>query len=287
MDEIISTQASGLAPYKVDSLYLPDGSVSPHYADELAKHGMQWDAMMQDEHFVEVIDNELLAEQTADGPLAHLSRFAPNAAAEKLFFEWLAFINVDLGPWTTGGAIHFRPHWTRVLLLALNLGVREELPPADLACLAMAACFHDSRRKDPYLDTGHGARAAEYYAEFCAATADGSDRNSKAGCEMRFDPRAYLAMQWHDRDDGDGIDAIRRAFERNALPHLGIGDLQAALPQEAKADPVHLYLLFKDADGLDRVRLGANEPDPAYLRTDHALELLPLAREMLRSTYDA
>lgn len=283
MDANALAQARSTAPYKVTRLYQPDGSVSPHYADELTKHGMQWDAMMKDSHFAEVIANELRAEETADGPLDHLARFAPDTGAEELFMKWLAFINADLQPWTTGGAIHFRPHWARALLLALNLGAREGLPPADLECLAMAACFHDSRRKDPYLDTGHGARAAEYYAQFCRETQAGEARLSSAGQEIRFDPRAYLAMQWHDRDDDEGIEAIRRAIGQNALPHLGIDDLAGTLPSGAEADPVLVYRLFKDADGLDRVRLGANEPDPRYLRTSHAIELLDLAQEMLQA----
>lgn len=277
-------QARGIAPYKVGRLHLPDGSVAPHFADELAKHGMHWDDMMGDEHFAGVIAQELRAEDTADGPLGHLAQFVPRGEARKLFLKWLAFINADLEPWTTGGAIHFRPHWARVLALALSLGACEGLPTADLECLAMAAAFHDSRRRDPYLDTGHGARAAEYYAQFCCETAAGAQRASSAGASIRFDPRAYLAMQWHDRDDGRGIEAIAAASRRNSLPRAGIADLKASLPTGAQADAVLVYRLFKDADGLDRVRLGEGEPDPAYLRTDHALELLPLAQKMFDAT---
>lgn len=94
-------------------------------------------------------------------------------------------------------------------------------------------------------------------------------------------------MQWHDRDDDEGIEAICRAIGQNALPHLRIYDLAGALPSDAEADPVLVYRLFKDADGLDRVRLGANEPDPRYLRTSHAIELLDLAKEMLRAAQSA
>lgn len=281
MDAETLSQAQGVACYASGHLYNADGSVSAHYADGVQKLGMRWENLMQDPQFADVIAHELQAEKSADKPLMGLAKYMPEGMARELFVKWLAFMNVDLQPWVTGGAIHFRPHWARVLALVLNLGVREGLSAYDLNCLAVSAVFHDSRRKDPYLDTGHGARAAEYYRRFCRENERGAERHSAAGRSLTFDPRAYLIMQWHDRDDEEGIAAMEATFgDTSSAPHDAFVS-QNPLVTEATCDPKLLYRLFKDADGLDRVRLGEGEPNTAYLRTAYSLELLDLAHRMV------
>lgn len=290
--------------YRVRKLYDRNGQVAPHFLDdEFHSFCESWDKAMSDPNFAEIIERDLAAERLADDPLDQLAALAPNERVRTRFLKWLEFIDTRLNPWTTGGAIHFRPHWARVLMLALTMGDAAGLSDADLDALAAAAVFHDSRRKNPYLDTGHGDRAANYYAEYCAQAAkDGSSTGP-----LRFDPRAYLAMQWHDRDDADGLRVISAAEDRDELPtssssrlkraplektsdafrgmqgaELLLPDgLKAALPSDADADAATIYRIFKDADGLDRIRLGSSGLDPRFLRFQYAHDALPLARELL------
>lgn len=266
--------------YKVTPLRDERGVVGAHYLDDLQKHGLDFDTLIRDDAiFAEIIDMELIAESIADASLSSLADLAVNERVRRAYLIWLGFMNVDLKPWTTGGAIHFRPHWARTLLLALTLGDAYKLNDVDLRCLATAAVFHDSRRKNPYLDTGHGKRAAEYYKEFCQQRP--CAHTTTVGKVMCFDPRCYLTIRWHDRDDELGIKAIEEAFGENTIPELDISDVQSLMPKGAKAEGSLIYRLFKDVDGLDRVRLGKNEPDISFLRTEKALEMLPYAHELL------
>lgn len=285
IDETTRAQAASRAAYRVKRLYNADGSVGSHFlADELYRFTESWEAAMADPAFAEIIDNELEIERIADEPLAHLAALAGSDRAQAVYLAWLAFINCDLSPWTTGGSIHFRPHWARVLLLAQALADAEGLPDADAQALAAAAAFHDSRRDNPYLDTGHGARAARYYRAFCEDGAHGVPRATRAGASLRFDARVYLAVFWHDRDDAEGERAIEDAFAADEAPGLEGVSLSATVPAGAQATPVEVYRLFKDADALDRVRLGAHGLDERYLRSAHAAELVPFAHTLVERT---
>lgn len=143
---------------------------------------------------------------------------------------------------------HTFQHCAHVLYFALILGFEEHLSQPDLTALAMAAYFHDSRRMDDGLDTGHGARAAEYYYEYCRHTG------------LPFDSRSYLLMRFHDLDDTCGTAMIRR--------------------QSEPARTELLFQIFKDADALDRLRLGDWALDPSYLRRAYSKDLIPLARTL-------
>lgn len=265
--------------YQVTRLYDDEGNVAAHFVNEEFHMFVDtWEHAMQDPHFASIIDIELRAEPVADAPLGHLAALAPSERVRELFTSWLAFMDEQLEPWTTGGAIHFRPHWARVLMHALVMGEALGLPDADLRALAMAAVFHDTRRKSPYLDTGHGARAAAYYAQACAAQAATGN-----GGPLSYDPRTMLAIAWHDRDDEAGLRATVHAVEHDEDP-VGKGSFAAALPTSASADAPTILRIFKDADGLDRVRLGPGGLDERYLRTAPARANVAFAHELLTAT---
>lgn len=274
----------GRPAYRVERMRAEDGRIAEHFLNGLTGGLDAFASAMEDPGFAEIIANELRTEDIADEPLEPLARQAPTDRVRRDFERWLAFIDGDLQPWTTGGAIHFRPHWARVLMLSLVIADLEGLADKDACALAMAAAFHDSRRKDPYLDTGHGARAAAYYAQFCRDTVTGAQRSTTAGANIDFDPRTYLAVKWHDRDDDAGLEAIEEAIRRNALPELGIDDLGSLVPARARADAATVYRMFKDADGLDRIRLGPQGLDEGYLRTTHGRALVPFARRLLEAS---
>ena len=134
---------------------------------------------------------------------------------------------------------HTGAHCRRVMLYALAIAQRQGLSEEDKDILGVAAAFHDSRRQDDWLDVGHGQRAADYYREYCVSH------------ELEFKQKCYDIIYYHDRDDQTGIDVIsgRSPLEQNG---------------------VVLYEIFKDADALDRFRLGPDGLDIKYLRTDEA-----------------
>lgn len=155
-------------------------------------------------------------------------------------------------------AIHGKSHCERVLYHALAIGQLRGHDVTGLEILAHAAIFHDSRRVDDFIDTGHGARAAVYYREFC-------DRHTDIVCHEE----SALLMRYHDLPDIRGIEAITEHY----------GDDAGRI--------IDLFKIFKDADGLDRWRLGDKGIDPRYLRTLEARGRISLARRLVEATTEA
>ena len=165
--------------------------------------------------------------------------------------RWSAFMEQKVDFWKVEKDWHTKPHCSRVLLLALLLGKLKNLHAAELDALAMAAVFHDSRRQDDWLDVGHGQRAADYYRSYCE------------NAEMAYDARTYYVMAYHDHDDEEGLRVLQEKFP---------GDSAVVL----------LYQIFKDADALDRFRLGPDALDVKYLRTEAAKELVEFSKMLLK-----
>ncbi len=163
--------------------------------------------------------------------------------------KWASFLKDEVDFWHKASDFHTVAHCERVLLFALVLADRKGFSGAQRETLATAAVFHDSRRLDDWTDVGHGRRAADYYEEFCAARG------------TAFDPVCYEIMAWHDRHDEDGLEEIRRKFP-------------------GREDASLLYQVFKDADALDRFRLGPGGLDVRYLRTSEARELYGFAKKV-------
>ena len=87
----------------------------------------------------------------------------------QLFMQWEPFMEQRVEFWEIPGNldIHTQGHCERVLLHALRIGEARHITDRAMTALAHASIFHDTRRKDNYLDVGHGARAANYYKDFC------------------------------------------------------------------------------------------------------------------------
>ena len=152
------------------------------------------------------------------------------------------------------GSVHTQDHAARVLLYVLLLARREGLTAEEAEVLASAAVFHDTRRLDDGFDVGHGRRSAEYYWEFCLSQS------------LPFREVCYRIMEYHDRDDK-------------------LGEKAFALMGEEKDRGLKLYRIFKDADALDRYRLGPGKGalDERYLRTDAARELMGFAKKTVEN----
>lgn len=194
-------------------------------------------------------------------------------AVGRLFVEQADFLYSQVNFNMPDSPLHAKAHCERVLLHALATGA-EELGTDDregLEILAHAAVFHDTRREDEYLDTGHGARAAVYYEQFCR----------ESGGKVKFHPEAAYLMRYHDLDDKVGIEAVRRDFG----PEGKYGNAcQKDADRTARVEK--LYAIFKDADALDRWRLGRWGLDVKYLRTPSARNRVNTAKELVTDTMD-
>ena len=187
-------------------------------------------------------------------PQAEIDKLSPTV--KRMFLQWDDFLHRRVHFNMADSTIHGVPHSERVLLYALILGEKIFGDDEDaLTALAHAAVFHDTRRQDDYLDTGHGARAALYYQQFC-----------KENSGMRCYPESVYLMRYHDLDDSIGRKAIEKEFGH---------DSQRVLK---------LYDIFKDSDALDRWRLGHNGLDPKYLRTPEARNLVDYSRRIVEET---
>lgn len=190
-------------------------------------------------------------------PASEIERLSP--AVKEKFLQWDDYMYRHVIFNMPDSDIHAAAHCERVLLYALILGYDifgDDNEALDI--LAHAAIFHDTRRQDDYLDTGHGARAAVYYEQFCR----GNDA-------IVFHPETAFLMRYHDLDDNVGKEAIRKHFGANADRVL------------------KLYAIFKDADALDRWRLGSRGLDPKFLRTDKAKTMTGYSHRIVIETMPA
>lgn len=147
--------------------------------------------------------------------------------------------------------LHGRLHSARVLLLALVIAELMHLPDADRHTLSMAAIFHDSRRDNDGEDQEHGQLSAQYYRESF----------------KDYDPVADLVIKYHCLPDKEGYKAIEKMF---------------ALSEE-KTRARKLFDIFKDADGLDRVRFGWKSLDLNQLRYAESKTLPLFAMESVHN----
>ena len=80
---------------------------------------------------------------------------------------WHSFLEAEVQFSLADSEKHTKEHCSRVLLFALLIADKMDLPHEEREVLCAAAVFHDSRRQDDWLDVGHGQRAADYYREYC------------------------------------------------------------------------------------------------------------------------
>ena len=152
---------------------------------------------------------------------------------------------------------HGPDHIERVLLLGAIIAWKEALGEADTRLLLLACSYHDIGRVNEYRDNAHGARSAEKlqgsaFAETLAALADQEKRILCAAVEAHCLPGAMRT-------------AIGEKYGIEAGEMERYQELAACL---------------KDADNLDRVRLG--DLDASRLRHESGKELVPFAEALYR-----
>ncbi|WP_121614323.1 HD domain-containing protein [Mesobacillus foraminis] len=175
---------------------------------------------------------------------------------KKSYEHWYTFMEENIEFWLPDSEWHTKTHCARVLLLALLIGHQKGLSNEEMDKLGMSAVFHDSRRLDDGIDKGHGARAAEYYKDYCR------EHN------FPFDATTYYINYYHDQDDSHGFSEISKSSNISERAVL-------------------LYQIFKDADALDRFRLGPDALNVNFLRTEEAHGLVDFAKFLLQNSLES
>lgn len=145
--------------------------------------------------------------------------------------------------------MHGLGHIERTILQGGFCAMEEGLDRSDTALLLLACSYHDVGRQDDWMDDLHGWRSAQRIGAITGRT--GEDLKLLQG-----------AVDAHSR---------KEAVLRETVAGYHPADLNRA---------VRLAQLLKDADGLDRVRLG--DLDPSYLRRETSRSRAGLAFEVYR-----
>lgn len=145
--------------------------------------------------------------------------------------------------------MHGLGHIERTILQGGFCAMEEGLDRSDTALLLLACSYHDVGRQDDWVDDLHGWRSAQRIGAITGRT--GEDLKLLQG-----------AVDAHSR---------KEAVLRETVAGYHPADLNRA---------VRLAQLLKDADGLDRVRLG--DLDPSYLRRETSRSRAGLALEVYR-----
>lgn len=144
---------------------------------------------------------------------------------------------------------HGQGHIERTMLLGALLAQGEQLS-AELTRLLLLCCaYHDVGRVSDWLDRKHGERSAEKIA-------NGSLKEKFAGFSPEDFNIALAAICAHSLSDKD----------------MGLVFEHYRVPSELEERCTLLSCRLKDADNLDRVRLG--DLNPKYLRCDTAKALV-------------
>lgn len=145
--------------------------------------------------------------------------------------------------------MHGLGHIERTILQGGFCAMEEGLDRSDTALLLLACSYHDVGRQDDWVDDLHGWRSSQHIGAITGRT--GEDLKLLQG-----------AVDAHSR---------KEAVLRETVAGYHPADLNRA---------VRLAQLLKDADGLDRVRLG--DLDPSYLRRETSRSRAGLAFEVYR-----
>jgi HD superfamily phosphodiesterase len=158
-------------------------------------------------------------------------------------------------------SLHGVRHTQRVHIHAQRLTEGLEWPAADQALALHAALWHDIGRLGDGVEPGHGAGSVE--------------RADELG----------LTAALPDEDAA----IVRFAIMRHSLPDSGAlehaeGLAAAGAPAQRLADParaLRVLWMLKDADALDRIRLGFGEQaDRRQLRNPRSVQLIGFAEAL-------
>lgn len=159
--------------------------------------------------------------------------------------------------------IHGVGHTSRVLVHATELADELDLPSWEREALACAALWHDIGRTHDGVDYYHGAKSAGKVVAL--------------GLHFNAQPKVYetalYAITHHCGDEAHAESAAHRLSYR--VP-ADAGEVPEGIDPDSA---LRVFRLLKDADALDRVRLG--DLDVNYLRHAESRRRVDRAWELL------
>lgn len=150
--------------------------------------------------------------------------------------------------------VHGLLHTKRVLLLSLIISYMEDLSDEDTEILAYCSIVHDIGRIDDSCDDLHGKRSVDKLIE------------------------KDLYTDWFYKDD---LEIIKYIIKSHSISDKKAEEAIWGEEIEDKKRATELLKAFKDADNLDRVRIG--DLDTQYLRTSSAKKLPLVAIQFLKN----
>lgn len=222
---------------------------------------------MKSNTLTQILDNEFSAEMVAEYPnftilqdkLAELkekgiepytyAEFIKTIKQSKFFPLFCSLCNDIKMEYIYKSFTHGIFYNERVALLSLFLAEKLNLAEIDTKIAIYAALYHDIGRVDDSVDDLHGTRSAKLIDKLNLPLDDESLKILK------------IAMTYHSLADSkfyENLDSFCTDRERT----------------------ITAFNIIKDADGLDRVRLGGGHLNLKYLRTTEALKLVPTAFQL-------
>ncbi len=197
-----------------------------------------------------VMDNKV--ERRKALPLIDLLKLLPTLTEAGIMRQYHDFAQQINAFWFHNAqGVHGVRHTQRVLLLSLIIAYLERYSDADRNLLGLASIYHDIGRVDDGYDPDHGLAS---YAKLIQAELPGSDDKER--------------------------ETLRFIIENHAIPDYRARQKMDQYKLSDEGRTWRLFTAFKDADGLDRVRL--KNLKPQYLRTASAHRLLLAAHQLYR-----
>ncbi|MCI5839227.1 MAG: HD domain-containing protein [Peptoniphilaceae bacterium] len=141
--------------------------------------------------------------------------------------------------------IHGQGHIERVMLFAMMLSEHYNLNKKDSDILMNASSYHDIGRVNDRYDLSHGKRASEKIA-------------------------IYTKLS------GEDLEILKATVTAHSLEDSSMEKVIESYNIENKKRAIYLAKMFKDCDGLDRVRI--SDLDENFLRNDYSKELVDFSK---------
>jgi hypothetical protein len=151
-------------------------------------------------------------------------------------------------------SIHGISHTRRVLIHAQTISAARDVDEDWFESLVLAVAWHDIGRTHDGREPEHGINSVAKVRRL----------GLHAGVDAHILARTFFAMEWHSVPDYQAIDKAA-ALDPRQMPEPGT--------------MLRVLWLLKDADGLDRVRIG--DLDPGQLRYEESVARVARATELL------
>lgn len=201
----------------------------------------------------EITVRPLKVEQLKVMDLINLREFDAELQASGVLERYSEYTRqLDVRWFHNPSGIHALSHTKRVLLLSLLIGYLEDYSEEDKDLLGWAAIYHDIGRTNDGYDPDHGMASYD----------------------------KIIRQHLLELDDYREQEILRFLVQNHAIPDKSAYKKLNSYKLTDVDRTLRLYDAFKDADGLDRVRI--SDLNPEYLRTPSAHRLLLAAHQLYR-----